>query len=187
METVMSGNTTDAGRAEEATRDGHRPWDEPGPRRRVSRRARTWWTWQAAIPAVALLAVVDIPLVLLGAVIPLPVSLPVFGVSAVAAIAYVVIVPRRRYLVHRWETTGDAVYARSGLIWQSRRAAPLSRVQTVDAERGPLQQIWKLATVTVTTASSAGALKIPGLDDEVADELVRHLTDVARSAAADRA
>jgi membrane protein YdbS with pleckstrin-like domain len=36
-----------------------------------------------------------------------------------------------------------------------------------------------LANVTVTTASSAGAVRIIALDSDVADQLVAQLTDVA--------
>jgi membrane protein YdbS with pleckstrin-like domain len=36
-----------------------------------------------------------------------------------------------------------------------------------------------LANVTVTTASSAGAVRIIALDSDVADRLVAQLTDVA--------
>ena len=36
-----------------------------------------------------------------------------------------------------------------------------------------------LSTVTVTTASSAGAVKITALDKDVADRTVAQLTDIA--------
>ncbi|WP_143442027.1 PH domain-containing protein, partial [Klebsiella pneumoniae] len=60
-----------------------------------------------------------------------------------------------------------------------RRIAPLSRVQTVDTYRGPLDRLFGLANVTVTTASSAGAVRIVALDVDVADQLVSRLTDIA--------
>jgi membrane protein YdbS with pleckstrin-like domain len=71
------------------------------------------------------------------------------------------------------------VYTRTGWLSQERRIAPISRVQTVDTERGPLARLLGLATVTVTTASSAGAVKITALDQAVADETVTRLTDIA--------
>jgi membrane protein YdbS with pleckstrin-like domain len=86
--------------------------------------------------------------------------------------------PQWRYRVHRWEVTGDAVYTQSGWITQERRIAPISRVQTVDTERGPLEQLFGLANVTVTTASAAGPLRIHGLDRATADGLVAELTEV---------
>lgn len=93
--------------------------------------------------------------------------------------AYAIGMPRWRYRVHRWEATPHAIYTQTGWFNQERRIAPLSRVQTVDLERGPLAQLFGLATVTVTTASAAGALEIVGLEVGVARELVDTLTSAA--------
>lgn len=97
----------------------------------------------------------------------------------VLSVAYVVGMPRWRYRVHRWEATPHAIYTQTGWFNQERRIAPLSRVQTVDLERGPIAQLFNLATVTVTTASAAGPLEIAGLDLGVARELVETLTRAA--------
>lgn len=101
------------------------------------------------------------------------------ALTAVGVAVFVVVVPLWRYRVHRWDIDGRAVYTRSGWLVQERRIAPISRVQTVDTERGPLDRLFGLATVTVTTASSAGAVRIVALDTEVADRIVAQLTDVA--------
>jgi len=97
-----------------------------------------------------------------------------------AALIEVPIMPRWRYRVHRWEVTDDAVFVRSGWFNQETRVAPIARLQTVDSRRGFLERMLGLTTVTVTTASSAGALKITALDDEVARALVARLTEVAQ-------
>ncbi|MGW6622983.1 PH domain-containing protein [Nocardia sp. NPDC055002] len=97
----------------------------------------------------------------------------------VLAVLAVVVIPLWRYAVHRWEVTDEAVYTRVGWLDQESRVAPISRVQTVDTERGPLERILGLATVTVTTASSAGAVKISALDLPVAEETVLRLTAIA--------
>jgi len=100
------------------------------------------------------------------------------GVTVLLAATHLIIMPRWRYRVHRWEVTDDAVYTQSGWLSQERRIAPISRVQTVDIERGPLEQLFKLANVTVTTASAAGPLRIHGLDRATAENLVAELTMV---------
>jgi len=97
----------------------------------------------------------------------------------VIALAYVVVMPRWRYRVHRWEATEHAIYTQTGWVNQERRIAPLSRVQTVDLERGPVAQLYGLASVRVTTASAAGPVKIHGLDRAVAEQLVDALTAAA--------
>jgi uncharacterized protein len=99
-------------------------------------------------------------------------------VTILAAAAHLIVMPRWRYRVHRWEVTGTAVYTQSGWLSQERRIAPISRVQTVDTERGPLEQLFGLANVTVTTASAAGPLRIHGLDRAIAENLVAELTEV---------
>ena len=55
----------------------------------------------------------------------------------------------------------------------------------IDTERGPLDRLFGLANVTVTTASSAGAVRIVALDVDVADRVVAQLTDIAAIGAED--
>jgi membrane protein YdbS with pleckstrin-like domain len=52
----------------------------------------------------------------------------------------------------------------------------MSRIQTVDYAEGAILRLFGLASVTVTTASAAGALEIAGLDKARALELVDELT-----------
>ncbi len=90
--------------------------------------------------------------------------------------AYVVVVPLWRYAVHRWEVTDTAVYTQVGWWTRERRIAPMSRIQTVDYSEGAIERLFGLASVTVTTASAAGALEISGLDRELAQRLAEELT-----------
>jgi hypothetical protein len=113
--------------------------------------------------------------VIVGATSALPLLVLIVAVVVVAA-AHVIVMPHWRYRVHRWEVTDTAVYTQSGWFNQERRIAPVVRIQTVDTERGPFEQLFGLANVTVTTASAAGPLKIRGLDRSVADALVDDLT-----------
>jgi membrane protein YdbS with pleckstrin-like domain len=100
----------------------------------------------------------------------------VWPVYAALAIAYTVAMPRVRYRIHRWESTDTAVYTQTGWLSRERRIAPMSRVQTVDFEQGPIDRLLDLASVTVTTASAAGPLRISAIDKVVADRLVEDLT-----------
>ncbi|MEO8816396.1 MAG: PH domain-containing protein [Mycobacterium sp.] len=97
----------------------------------------------------------------------------------------VVVAPLWRYRVHRWDISPQAVYTRTGWLVQERRIAPISRVQTVDTYRGPLDRILGLSNVRVTTASSAGAVHIVALDAPVADRIVAQLTNIASLEAGD--
>jgi membrane protein YdbS with pleckstrin-like domain len=100
-------------------------------------------------------------------------------VTVLGAVVAALVVPVWRFRVHRWELGPQAVYTRTGWLIQERRIAPISRVQTVDTYRGPLDRLFGLANVTVTTASSAGSVHIVALDVDVADHLVAQLTDIA--------
>lgn len=153
------------------------------PNNRLNERAVNWWRTQclltAAVPA-AVLAV-------LGAFVEpartwLMVPAAVIAGAGLAATAFF---PAWWYRVHRWEVTDEAVYVRTGALWQEWRIAPMSRIQTVDTVRGPLEQAFRLATVTVTTASAKGAVRIEGLDHEVAAELAQRLTRITRTTPGD--
>lgn len=147
----------------------------------VSPRARLLWAVGAAIRGVLLL--VALTVVRAGGWLAIPWW--VLGVVLVAVAAYVVVMPRVRYRIHRWETTDTAVYTQTGWLGRERRIAPMSRVQTVDLEQGVLERLLGLASVTVTTASAAGPLRIAAIDKPVADRLVEDLTRRAEAEAGD--
>lgn len=170
----------------------NRPQAKPGtadvlrlrpPRHRVSPRAITWWTTQAALEVGAVVIPLGVAAIVWGDARPW--LLPSTGVVAASGLVYLLVMPRWRFRVHRWETTDHAVYTAQGWINQEWRVAPMSRIQTVDIERGPLQQLFGLATVTVTTASAAGALRLAGLDRAVADNLVAQLTETTQDTPGD--
>jgi membrane protein YdbS with pleckstrin-like domain len=117
----------------------------------------------------------------------LPWLAPLLLITLVApALGYLLLMPRRRYAAHTWELGTYAVYAAGGWIWQWRRIAPLSQVQTVDTVRGPIQRRYGLATLTVTTASTAGDIKIAGLTEADAEELSRLIGRAAHEGRAAR-
>lgn len=101
------------------------------------------------------------------------------GATVLGVLVFVGVAPVWRYRVHRWDLDDRAVYTRTGWVVQEYRIAPISRVQTVDTQRGPIDRLFGVATVTVTTASSAGAVRIVALDTAVAERLVARLTDIA--------
>jgi uncharacterized protein len=152
------------------------------PSERVSPKARLMWFCTDALRAAVLMSFLvmtsgpwdwwTIPtwvLVLLGALL----------------LGFAVLVPQWRYLVHRWEVTDTAVYTQTGWWARERRIAPMSRVQTVDHREGAISRLFGLATVRVTTASSAGALTIEGLDRARALAIVDNLTRMADSVPGD--
>jgi membrane protein YdbS with pleckstrin-like domain len=144
------------------------------PRHAVDPRAVGWWSLQ-------LVLWMAVPVVILGVlgllIAPARVWLlvPAGILAALGALAAIAL-PRLWFRHHRWEVTEEAVYTRTGWFFQEWRVAPLSRIQTVDTVRGPLEQRFGLATLTVTTASAKGAVKVEGLDAETAADLAAELT-----------
>ena len=154
------------------------------PANRVSRRAILYWTLRALVSVVVVLAVEVVIFFVGGATLP-GARWYILAVTAAVGVCYLVAMPRWRYAVHKWETTATATYTQTGWLSVERRIAPISRVQTVDSHRGPIEQLLKLANVTVTTASAAGPLKIHGLDVLTAERLVDELTRRAEADAGD--
>ena len=147
------------------------------PAHQVDPRAAGWWLARnllmCGIPLAALIAAAvlwDQARIWLAA--------PIAAAALILA-ARVVIEPWWRRRVHRWEVTDRATYASSGWLVTEWRVAPTSRIQTVDAVRGPLEQVFGLATLRVTTASSAGAVNIRGLDRRVAEDAAARLAVIA--------
>lgn len=149
------------------------------PAHRVSPAARWLWAIQGAVLTVVVAAVV----------IGLSVAMPAddgprwFGVALAVArwllvplgLVAVVIEPLWRFRVHRWEITGEAVYTLEGWLTRTWRIVPISRIQTVDTTRGPLQQLLGLTSVAVRTASHAGSTSIEQLPAPLAAAVAHDL------------
>ncbi|WP_330176380.1 PH domain-containing protein [Streptomyces sp. NBC_01498] len=146
-------------------------------------RAVAWWRTRWLLLTLAPVAVLGI----LGALIAPARTwlLAPAAVLAVVGLACAVFMPRWWFRVHRWEVTDEAVYVRTGYFWQEWRIAPMSRIQTVDTVRGPLEQLFTLSTVVVTTASAKGAIRIAGLGHEPAAELAERLTRITQATPGD--
>jgi uncharacterized protein len=147
------------------------------PAHQVSPRAVRWWRLRAMLTLLVLAGPQAVVLLVLAGDAP-GWLMATTVVTVVVGLAYGIAVPPLLYRIHRWEVTPEAVYTLSGWLVREWRIAPISRVQTVDTQRGPLDRLFGLANVTVTTASSAGAVHIVALDSDVADRVVAQLTDI---------
>ncbi|HET6859609.1 MAG TPA: PH domain-containing protein [Streptomyces sp.] len=153
------------------------------PRHRVDPRARLYWLTVEGLVLAALVGA----LLGAGALWPGARAVLVWIAAGIAApgLPYVLVMPLLRYRVHRWEAGDTAVYSRTGWWAVEWKVAPLSRVQTVESTRGPVEQWFGLSSVRVTTASSYGAIVIQGLDKDVADTLVATLTRATQQTTGD--
>ena len=151
------------------------------PAHQVSTKAPRLWALGAVVRSLLLTAL------LIGADLMGWIEVPwwVWPPFVVVAVAYVVVMPRVRYRIHRWESTETAVYTQTGWLGRERRIAPMSRIQTVDFAQTAVDRFFGLASVTVTTASAAGPLRINDIDKPVADRLVDDLTRRTEAEAGD--
>jgi membrane protein YdbS with pleckstrin-like domain len=144
----------------------------------VSPRARWYWAVRAACGWIVVLGIEFGVLFGVG----WSAVLTAVSITALIALAHLAVMPQWRYRVHTWEDLDGAFYTQTGWITQERRIAPITRIQTVDTRRGPIEQLFGLSNVTITTASAAGPLKVHGLDRRTADDLVTTLTQRAQVA-----
>ncbi|GAA4389236.1 PH domain-containing protein [Tsukamurella soli] len=143
------------------------------PAHRVSPRARTWWAVRAAAPWLVVTVVVAAAL---AAATGPSAWLVLASVPLGVGVVHATVMPRWRFAFHRWEVTPEAVYAQTGWLTRTRVLIPVSRVQVIDTVAGPLERAFGLATLTVTTASSAGTVHVPGLERAVAESVATGLT-----------
>ncbi|MFF5084427.1 PH domain-containing protein [Actinoplanes sp. NPDC000266] len=149
----------------------------------MDRRFVPWRTLQALIWGVFVLGTLGVVHGL--AEVTRPWLGPVLVIGGAIYAVNIVVMPSWRYRVHRWETTDDAVYALEGWLTKKWQIVPLSRIQSIDTEIGPLQRMFGIATIKVTTASSEGRISIEGLDAEVARETVDRLREVTAATPGD--
>ena len=149
------------------------------PRNRPPRRCVACWAVGRALGAV------PIPLLTGILWIAIPPARFVFGPLflsfLILGLLSVTVVPLWRYQVHRWEITDEAVYAVSGWLWQRWRIIPLSRVETVETARGPVQRALGLVDLTFSTPAHPGTVRISCLDEDEVDRIAARLPTLLRS------
>ena len=103
----------------------------------------------------------------------------------VAGLALGALVGRLRHRRIGWKLDADGFATRRGGLWRTETLVPVSRVQHLDLERGPLERRLGLATLVVHTAGTRmAAVKLPLLALDDAEALRAHL---ARQVEADDA
>lgn len=78
---------------------------------------------------------------------------------------------RMPFWVKRWgyAERDEDVYLTQGLMFRRLTCVPYGRMQLVEVTAGPIERMFGLATVQMVTASSSGAISIPGLDRAAAE------------------
>jgi hypothetical protein len=78
----------------------------------------------------------------------------------------------------RYEVWNSFIEISKGILFKQRLVIPLGAVQFVDTKQGPVEQLFGLMSVVISTA--AGSHRLPGLEPKVAVALREEIVNTAR-------
>jgi membrane protein YdbS with pleckstrin-like domain len=150
--------------------------DLPTERRRLPPRVTRYWRWRAFYSSLPVLVL------LVSAAIVLPwgpwwVRWGIVGVFVVVIAAGVIILTPIRYRVFWYAISPTDIDIQKGIIFTTRSIIPMHRVQSLQSERGPVADHYRMATLKIRTA--AGSVSLSGLDRGEADELSERIGRLA--------
>lgn len=100
-----------------------------------------------------------------------------------AAFVYLIIGPPIYYARYRYRIDKDRIDIRKGILIISHTLVPIERVHQLEVVRGPINNLFRLADVTITTAG--GIAKIQYLEipvaEKIADSLNEYITEILRN------
>jgi uncharacterized protein len=107
---------------------------------------------------------------------------PIWMVPAALVLVFVLVfwLPPRRYATRLYRMGARVLELRKGIFWKTSVMIPLSRLQHVDLNQGPLERKWGLAVLEIHTAGTSNAThKLEGLDYETGKGLREKLIEAA--------
>ncbi len=96
------------------------------------------------------------------------------------SLAYYFIVPPIRFRRYKYLISADRIEIIEGIFWVRKTIVPIDRIHQIDVLRGPLDNIYGVAKVNVTTAGSSATFRF--LELEKADEIALHLNNAITNA-----
>jgi uncharacterized protein len=120
-------------------------------------------TWLLSLPAAVWLSLVVVVVVL-------------------AAVGWVQVGRNARWWAYA--ERDEDLYVRHGVMFRRLVVVPYGRMQYVDVQSGPLEQVFRIASVHLHTASPGTSARIPGLPAEEAARLRDRLTSLGEAQAA---
>lgn len=88
-------------------------------------------------------------------------------------LVYAVAAPIVRYKRYRYFIDDDMLIVVEGLFFVTKSIAPIERIHQIAVKRGPIDRMYGMSNVVVTTAG--GEVKIAFLDNVVAEEIADRL------------
>jgi uncharacterized protein len=148
-------------------------------------------TWRTPSPRLLQLRRTEVGVIGGLVVAAVAVSAVAVGSAAVGAGAGVAVVVagladlfvERRVRAWAFADRGEDLLVRRGVLVRRLSVIPYGRMQFVDVTAGPVERVFKLATVQMHTAAAASDARIPGLDAADAARLRDQLTALGESRA----
>lgn len=148
------------------------------PTETLSRRALPAWRIQALLESIFVFILpVGYGIFLYFFDIPTWILYVLIAIYIIYVIIFVFIIPPIRWRRWRYEVTEQEIDLQRGVFIIKRTLIPMTRVQHVDTEQGPLLRRYNLAVVSISTAATVH--RIPALTIEVADELRDKIAELA--------
>lgn len=129
------------------------------------------WLPLVLVPLIAALAIPGLPMVARAALGILPL---------VAALVDVIAIQPARRTVWWYAISDEQIDLEHGWLVVTHTVVPMTRVQHVDLQQGPLARRFTLAELSIHTA--AGSVKIPALDRAEGETIRQRIADLARIA-----
>lgn len=105
-------------------------------------------------------------------------------VASAVLIVLLMIYPILYYRYYRYAITGDRIDTRQGVFIRTHTVVPIERLHQVEVVRGPINGLFGLANVSVTTAGGVASIKY--LEVDVAESIVSELNEVINKILRDR-
>ena len=105
------------------------------------------------------------------------------AVLLVLAAVCVITIPRIRYERYRYIIDSANIRVREGIFWIKETIIPMERLHKLQVSQGPIDRMFKLSSVRVTTAGGDGVIKF--LADDEAALIAEHLKDKINQIAAE--
>ena len=90
-------------------------------------------------------------------------------------IVYGLVEPQITYMRYRYRMDDDKIEVRRGIVYITHEMVPIERVHQVDVSEGPINRMYGLANVNITTAG--GVVTIEYLKSDVAEAIASKLNE----------
>ena len=104
------------------------------------------------------------------------------AVLIILAVTAVIAVPKMRCERYKYVVNDEVIRVRAGLIWISETIIPMERLHKIEVSQGPVDRMFGLASIKVTTAGGDGTIKFLSEEEtsQLAERLKSKINEIAR-------